>query len=51
MTRQSLKQEERKQMRHIAVDDENYFWLKALGQTGDSFNHVLTGIRKGEIEI
>jgi hypothetical protein len=32
----------------IAISRENYFKLKNLGQTGDSFNDVLTMILKSD---
>ena len=32
----------------IAISRENYFKLKNLGQTGDSFNDVLTMILKNQ---
>jgi len=31
-------------LKHIAVDESNYFRLKRLGMAGDSFNDVITQI-------
>lgn len=33
-------------MHTIAIDDENYQTLKALGSFGDSFNDVITSLIK-----
>ena len=33
-------------MHNIAIDDENYQRLKALGSVGDSFNDVVTRLIK-----
>jgi predicted CopG family antitoxin len=33
-------------MHNIAIDDENYQTLKALGSVGDSFNDVVTRLIK-----
>ena len=33
-------------MHNIAIDDENYQTLKALGTVGDSFNDVVTRLIK-----
>ena len=33
-------------MHNIAIDDENYQTLKALGTVGDSFNDALTRLIK-----
>lgn len=35
-----------KKLKLIAIDEENYGILKHRGNTGDSFNDVLTGILK-----
>jgi predicted CopG family antitoxin len=33
-------------LRQIAVNEDNYQALKELGQTGDSFNDVITAVLK-----
>ncbi|AIC17182.1 hypothetical protein NVIE_029060 [Nitrososphaera viennensis EN76] len=33
-------------MHHIVVEPKNYFWLKSKGQAGDSFNDVITHLRR-----
>jgi predicted CopG family antitoxin len=33
-------------LKHIAVDERNYFTLKRLGNAGDSFNDVISRVLK-----
>ena len=38
-----------KKLKLIAIDEENYFILKGMGQTSDSFNDVLSRILKSQM--
>lgn len=38
------------ELKHIAVSQTNYFWLKNLGRAGDSFNDVITKLRENKEE-
>lgn len=35
-----------KKLKHIAISESNYMTLKTLGNAGDSFNDVVTGVLK-----
>jgi predicted CopG family antitoxin len=38
-----------KKLKLIAIDEENYFILKRMGQTSDSFNDVLSRLLKNQM--
>jgi len=35
-----------KKLKHITISEANYLTLKTLGNAGDSFNDVVTGVLK-----
>jgi predicted CopG family antitoxin len=35
-----------KKLKHITISESNYMTLKTLGNAGDSFNDVVTGVLK-----
>jgi hypothetical protein len=35
-----------KKLKHITISESNYLTLKTLGNAGDSFNDVVTGVLK-----
>ena len=39
-----------KKLIHIVVDESNYLRLKQLGNTGDSFNDVITSVLRKLVE-
>jgi hypothetical protein len=44
LTQGKLGQKPTIKLKHITVSESNYFTLKGLGQAGDSFNQVITGL-------
>ncbi|MDN5846700.1 MAG: antitoxin VapB family protein [Candidatus Nitrosocosmicus sp.] len=37
---------QKKKLKQIVIDEKNYRYLKSLGNAGESFNDVITGLLK-----
>ena len=40
-----------KKLKHITISEANYLTLKTLGNAGDSFNDVVTGVLKKIVTV